>query len=61
VISPTAAEAAVCTACDALAQIAGDVGEFDAEAADPVRQLIDQPLAVRCDGGRGVRCCGLRQ
>ena len=28
-------------------QIAGDVGELDAEAADPVGELIDQPLADR--------------
>ena len=28
-------------------QIAGDVGELDAEAADAVGELIDQPLAVR--------------
>ena len=26
-------------------QIAGDVGELDAEAADPVGELIDQPFA----------------
>ena len=34
-------------------QIAGDVGELDAEAADPVGKLIDQPFAVR-RRGRGV-------
>ena len=32
-------------------QIAGDVGELDPEAADPVRKLIDQAFAVRGDGG----------
>jgi hypothetical protein len=30
-----------------LLHIAGDVGELDPEAADPVRELIDQPLARR--------------
>ena len=30
-----------------LLQIAGDVGELDAEAADSVGELVDQPLADR--------------
>ena len=33
-------------ACDFL-QVAGDVGELDAKAADAVGKLIDQPFAVR--------------
>ena len=35
-------------------QVAGDVGKLDAEAADPVGELIDQPFAVRRHG-RGSR------
>ena len=31
-------------------QIAGDVRELNPEAADPVRKLVDQALAVRADG-----------
>ena len=42
-------------------QIAGDVGKFDPEAADPVGQLIDQAFAVRRHRGGTVRRCGLAQ
>ena len=36
-------------------QIAGDVRKLNPEAADPVRQLIDQTFAVRRHGGGMVR------
>ena len=41
-------------------QISGDVGEFDPEAADPVRKLIDQTFAVRGDGCGTFQLDGLR-
>ncbi len=42
-----------------LLQVSGHVGQLDAEAADPVRQLIDQALAVRGDGRSAFRFDGL--
>ena len=39
-------------------QVAGDVGEFDAEAADPVGELIDQPFAGRRRRRGGFRFRG---
>ena len=41
-------------------QISGDVRKLDPEAADPVRQLIDQTFAVRRHGRGTFRLCGLR-
>ena len=36
-----------------LLDVAGDVGKLDAETADPIGELIDQPFAVRWRrGGR---------
>ena len=39
-------------------QIAGDVGELDAEAADPIGELIDQPFADRRHSRRTLRFSG---
>src|SRR5207237_4784734 len=41
-----------------LLQITGDVGELDAEAADPVGELIDQPFAGRRRRRGGIRFGG---
>ncbi len=35
--------------------VTGDIGELDAEAADPVGELIDQPVAVRAPMLFGLR------
>src|SRR6266700_2946372 len=40
--------------------VAGDVGEFDAEAADAVRKAVDQALGVRGSSGHFSKSCGLR-
>jgi hypothetical protein len=42
-------------------EIAGDVGEFDPKAADPIRQLIDQTLAVGGNGDDSFPVHGLRK
>ena len=42
-----------------LLHIAGDVGEFDAEAADLVGELVDQPLACGGAGRDGIGFCCL--
>jgi hypothetical protein len=63
-ISPTAADEVMepfRLAGDAardFLDIAGDVGELDAEAADAVGELVDQPFGQRSVGS-GVQYCKL--